>query len=208
MDRNIGEILSFLDKTGLSKNTVVIYASDQGFYLGEHGWFDKRFMYEESFRSAFVIRYPDVIKPGTVIQQFVSNTDWAPTLLDIGSTKIPADMQGVSFLKLPDGKHKNIPWRNQAYYHYYEFPEPRHVHPHFGIRMEKCKLIHFYGKVNSWVLFDLSKDPHEIKNIYQDKNSTKIIVCLKEQLRKLISQYKDDEALKLLNWYTVNIAEI
>jgi arylsulfatase A-like enzyme len=199
MDRNIGQILAYLDKSGLSKNTVVIYASDQGFYLGEHGWFDKRFMYEESFRSAFVIRYPGVIQPGTVIPQFVSNTDWAPTLLDIGNTKIPSDMQGISFLKLLDGKHKNIPWRNQAYYHYYEFPEPHHVHPHFGIRTEKYKLIHFYGEVNSWELFDLTKDPHELKNIYEDKSNLKIIADLKEQLKKLIIQYKDDEALKLLN---------
>lgn len=198
LDRNIGKLLDYLDKTGLSKNTVVIYASDQGFYLGEHGWFDKRFMYEESLRSAFVIRYPNVIRAGTVVHQFVSNIDWAPTLLDIAGTKIPADIQGISFLKLLNTK-KNvvIPWRNQVYYHYYEFPEPHHVHPHFGIRTEKYKLIYFYEGMSSWELYDLIKDPHEIHNIY-NKGNEKIIADLKSKLKKLIIQYKDDEALKML----------
>jgi len=198
LDRNIGKILAYLDSTGLAKNTVVIYASDQGFYLGEHGWFDKRFMYEESLRTPFVIRYPSVIKPGTVVPQFVSNVDWAPTLLDIAGVKSSQEMQGVSFLKLLDGKLKHIPWTNQFYYHYYEFPEPHHVHPHFGIRTEQFKLIHFYGEVNSWELYDLTKDPHEGKNVYEDKAYQKTISTLKEQLEKLIIQYKDDEALQLL----------
>jgi len=199
LDRNIGKILDYLDKTGLSKNTVVIYASDQGFYLGEHGWFDKRFMYEESLRSAFLIRYPEIIKPKTIVPQFVSNIDWAPTLLDIAHAKIPSDIQGVSFLKLlKKKKDVVIPWRNQVYYHYYEFPEPHHVHPHFGIRTEKYKLIYFYEGMSSWELYNLSKDPHEMHNVYHVKGNEKIIADLKSKLRKLIIQYKDDEALKMM----------
>lgn len=199
LDRNIGKILDYLDRMGLSKNTVVIYASDQGFYLGEHGWFDKRFMYEESLRSAFVIRYPDVIKPGTIVHQFVSNIDWAPTLLDIAGAKMPADIQGISFLKLLNSKKDSvIPWRNEVYYHYYEFPEPHHVHPHFGIRTEKYKLIYFYEDMSSWELYDLMKDPHEVHNIYSKKENKKTIAGLKSKLKKLIIQYKDDEALKML----------
>ncbi|MBS1933724.1 MAG: DUF4976 domain-containing protein, partial [Bacteroidetes bacterium] len=198
LDRNIGKILDYLDRTGLSKNTVVIYASDQGFYLGEHGWFDKRFMYEESLRSAFVIRYPDVIKPGTVVKQVISNIDWAPTLLDIAGTKIPSQMQGVSFLPLLK-QQKDIvkTWRNEMYYHYYEFPEPHHVHPHFGIRTVQYKLIHFYEGIDTWELFDLKKDPNELNNVYSNKENIKIVSELKTKLKNLIIQYKDDEALKL-----------
>jgi arylsulfatase A-like enzyme len=199
LDRNIGKILDYLDRTGLSKNTVVIYASDQGFYLGEHGWFDKRFMYEESLRSAFVIRYPDIIKPGTVVKQVISNVDWAPTLLDIADTKIPSAMQGVSFLPLLTQKKDIIKtWRNEMYYHYYEFPEPHHVHPHFGIRTARYKLIHFYEGIDTWELFDLSKDPDEVHNVYSNKENAKIVAMLKAKLKQLIIQYKDEEALKLL----------
>ena len=198
LDRNIGKILNYLDSTGLSKNTVVIYASDQGFYLGEHGWFDKRFMYEESLRSAFLIRYPGVVKPGTVLPQFVSNTDWAPTILDIAGSKIPAEMQGISFLPLLKGKKDIIKsWRDEVYYHYYEFPEPHHVHPHFGIRTSRYKLIHYYGEINTWELFDLAKDINEMKNIYGKKENKNIINELKSKLKKLMIEYKDDEALKI-----------
>lgn len=199
LDRNIGNILHYLDSTGLAKNTVVIYASDQGFYLGEHGWFDKRFMYEESLRSIFVMRYPGVIKPGTEVRQFVSNIDWAPTILDIAGVKPSPSMQGISFLKLADGKLQHIPWRNQLYYHYYEFPQPHHVHPHIGIRTERYKLIRFYGEVNSWELYDLQKDPHEQHNVYADKTNEQTIKKLKEQLKNLAVEYKDTEALPIID---------
>lgn len=203
LDRNIGKLLAYLDETGLAKNTVIIYASDQGFYLGEHGWFDKRFMYEESLRTAYVIRYPGVIKPGTTVAQFVSNIDWAPTLLDIAHTKIPADIQGVSFLPLLKNKKNTIPWRNQVYYHYYEYPEPHRVPPHFGIRTQNYKLIYFYG-INTWELYDLSKDPQEVKNIYGKKGTEKKIRQLKAELKKLIIEYKDEEALGILEKATTN----
>ena len=198
LDRNIGKLLDYLDQTGLSKNTVVIYASDQGFYLGEHGWFDKRFMYEESLRTPFLMRYPGVIKPGTAINQFILNIDWAPTILNITGTKVPADIQGASFLPLLRNGANSSPWRKEIYYHYYEFPEPHHVYPHFGIRTEKYKLIRFYGEKNAWELYDLNKDKEEIRNIYGVKGNEKITAELKGKLIELIRLYRDEEVLKIL----------
>jgi arylsulfatase A-like enzyme len=200
MDRNIGKLLDYLDKTGLSKNTVVIYASDQGFYTGEHGWFDKRFIYEESLKTPFVIRYPGVINPGTKVDKLISNIDWAPTVLDLAGAKIPAEIQGKSFLPLLGKNAKaNTPWRDAAYYHYYEYPQPHHVSPHFGVRTKRYKLARFYGGVNSWELFDLEKDPQELKNVYAEKANEALVKNLKQQLKTLITQYKDDEALAIFN---------
>lgn len=199
LDRNIGKVLDYLDKTGLAKNTVVIYASDQGFYLGEHGWFDKRFMYEESLKTPFVIRYPGVIRPGTKIDQLISNIDWAPTMLDIAGVKIPADMQGKSFVPLLSAKMEGkVPWRKSAYYHYYEFPEPHHVYPHFGVRTARYKLMKFYGGIDSWELYDLNTDPTEQRNLYGIKGHERIVTLLKAELKQLIIAYKDDQALALL----------
>jgi len=198
LDRNIGRILNWLDQSGLAKNTIVIYASDQGFYLGEHGWFDKRFMYEESLRTAFLMRWPGTIKPGALINSFALGIDWAPTLLDIAHVPIPAAIQGRSFLPLLK-MQKEPTWRKEIYYHYYEFPEPHHVYPHFGIRTEKYKLVKFYGGIDAWELYDLQKDPHEMKNIYGEKGNENIIASLKSKLEELMKTYKDDEALKLLH---------
>lgn len=196
LDRNIGKILDYLDSTGLSKNTIVIYASDQGFYLGEHGWFDKRFIYNESLKTAFAIRYPGVIKPGTKLDALVSNTDWAPTILDIAGAKIPSDIQGRSFLPLL--KHQPVKdWRKAAYYHYYEYPEPHHVSPHFGLRTKDYMLVRFYKGVNSWELFDLKKDPNQLKNVYNSPSYTAIKQQLLQQLKALILEYDDQEALEI-----------
>lgn len=198
LDRNIGEILAYLDKNGLAENTVVIYASDQGFYMGEHGWFDKRFIYEESLKTPFVIRYPGVIKPGTQVNEFMANIDWAPTILDLAGVKPPADIQGTSFLPLvkPGGDKKN--WRKEVYYHYYEFPQPHHVYPHFGIRTARYTLVRFYNPGKSWELYDLKKDPHQVNNIYGQKGMEKTTAALKEKLKQLMIQYKDTAALKIL----------
>jgi arylsulfatase A-like enzyme len=199
LDRNIGKLLDYVDQSGLAKNTVVIYASDQGFYLGEHGWFDKRFIYEESLKTPFVIRYPGVITPGTTVKDLVLNVDWAPTVLNIAGAKIPADIQGKSFLPLLKAPQTaKVPWRKEAYYHYYEFPEPHHVSPHFGIRTDRYKLAYFYGGVDSWELFDLEKDPTEVSNIYGKQGTEKVTADLKAKLKTLMGQYKDDEALKIL----------
>jgi arylsulfatase A-like enzyme len=175
----------------------VIYASDQGFYLGEHGWFDKRFIYEESLRTPFVIRYPGIIQPGTSIPQLMVNIDWAPTILDLAGVPASAEMQGASFLPLLKGDTKN--WRKAAYYHYYEFPQPHHVYPHFGIRTEKYTLVRFYDQTDSWELYDLQKDPQEMHNLYGQAAYKQVTATLKQQLRQLIQEYKDGEALKIMD---------
>ncbi|NSL87360.1 sulfatase [Chitinophaga sp. Mgbs1] len=197
LDRNIGALLDYLDKNGLAENTVVVYASDQGFYMGEHGWFDKRFMYEESLRTPFIIRYPGVVKPGSSSNKLMLNIDWAPTILEMAGAPVPADIQGTSFLPLLKAEETTA-WRNAAYYHYYEFPEPHHVYPHFGVRTGDYSLIRFYGGADSWELYDLKKDPQQLHNLYGEKGMEKITAGLKATLKSLIIQYKDQEALKLL----------
>lgn len=199
LDRNIGSLLDYLDKTGLAENTVVIYASDNGFFLGEHGWFDKRFIYEEALHVPLVVRYPKVAKPGSIVKSIVLNNDWGPTVLDIAGIKTPAAMQGKSFLPLLKNEAAVKDWRKDAYYHYYEFPHPHHVHPHFGIRSDKYTLVRFYGEINSWELFDLEKDPKELHNLYGTKGSAAITADLKARLKKLIVQFDDVDALKIFN---------
>ena len=197
MDRNIGKILDYLDKHHLVENTVVVYVSDQGFYLGEHGWFDKRFMYEESLKTPFVIRYPPMIKPGSHIKQFASNIDWAPTVLDFAGVTIPSEIQGKSLLplfKAPTVKQ----WRDELYYHYYEYPDPHRVSPHFGIRTSSYKLIRFYGAENQWELYDLKRDPNEMQNEYGQKKYKNTIADLKSRLGLLIDEYQDDDAKKIM----------
>ena len=197
MDRNIGRILNYLDSAGLAKNTVVIYTSDQGFYMGEHGWFDKRFMYEESLRTPFVIRHPGKINPGTERTEMVVNIDFAPTIIDMAGVKVPEDMQGKSFKNMLSGYGRQL-WRQAMYYHYYEYPQPHRVAPHFGIRTNRYKLIRFYGPYDSWELFDIEKDRSEVKNLINEPGMKGLISDLKQQLRDLILQYKDEDALKII----------
>ncbi len=197
MDRNIGKILDYLDKNNLVENTVLIYVSDQGFYLGEHGWFDKRFMYEESLKTPFLIRYPKMIKPGTNITRFASNIDWAPTILDLAHVKIPAEVQGISLVPLL--KNNQIKqWKDELYYHYYEYPEPHHVSPHFGIRTTQYKLIRFYNATTTWEFYDLKNDPSEMKNGIDEKKYQSTIANLKTKLNLLIDKYQDKEAKAIL----------
>lgn len=195
LDRNIGRTLNYLDQHRLAKNTIVIYLSDQGFYLGEHGWFDKRWIYEESFRTPMVMRYPGVVKPGTVDNNLVLNLDIAPTVLSAAGVAVPTDMQGQSFL--PVLTNKKVKGRTAIYYHYYENGEHA-VSPHFGIRTKRYKLIRFYEKVNAWELYDLQKDPNEINNVYGSKEYEKISVQLRKQLDSLIAKYEDEDAKKIL----------
>jgi len=199
LDRNIGELLKYLDENGLAKNTVVVYCSDQGFYLGEHGWFDKRWIYEESLRTPFMIRWPGVIRPGSSVSRLMLNIDWAPTLLDIAGVKAPSEVQGTSFVPLLKGNTAAAGWRKAMYYHYYEFPQPHHVYPHFGVRTERYKLARFYGPSDSWELYDLVTDPHEVHNLYGKAEYAGLVRSLKVQLRDLIRQYKDVEAEKILS---------
>lgn len=191
LDRNIGRTLDYLDRHGLSKNTIVIYMSDQGFYMGEHGWFDKRFMYEPSFRTPMMAKFPGVIQPGSEVNGDVMNIDIAPTLLELARTKIPAEMQGTSFYPLLTGKKKTV--RDAMYYHYYEKGE-HSVSPHFGLKTGRYKLIRFYDMVDSWELFDLENDPDELHNIYNEPASAGLVKKLKKDLIGLIKKYKDNEA--------------
>ncbi|WP_253271470.1 sulfatase [Flavihumibacter sp. ZG627] len=196
MDRNIGRVLDYLDQNGLSKNTIVIYMSDQGFFLGEHGWFDKRFMYEESFRTPMLMRYPGHIQPGTVVNSYVMNTDIGPTLLQAAGVKVPADMQGRSFLpQLKDTANKGPA---TMYYHYYENGE-HSVSPHFGVRAGRYKLIRFYQRVDDWELFDMQADPNEMNDLYGKKGYEKITAQMKKELLKQIDKYQDEDARKLVN---------
>lgn len=191
VDRNVGRLLKYLDDSGLAENTIVVYTSDQGFYLGEHGWFDKRFMYEPSFRTPLIIRWPGKIKPHQVNEDLVQNLDFAPTLLDAAGAQIPGDMQGKSMLPLFAGEDDN--WRDALYYHYYEYPGIHMVKRHYGVRTDRYKLIHFYYDVDEWELYDLEKDPEEMNNVYDDSEYADVRERLHKRLKELRKQYKDTD---------------
>lgn len=189
IDDNVGRVLDYLDEAKLTDNTLVVYTSDQGWYLGEHGWYDKRWMYEESFRTPLLIRWPGQIKPGSVNTDMVMNLDFAQTFLDIAGERQPADMQGRSMVPVLQGKTPED-WRKSVYYHYYEFPQPHHVHPHYGVRNQRYKLIHFYT-LKEWELYDLEKDPQELKSVYADPAYASVVEEMKQELAKLREQYQD-----------------
>jgi arylsulfatase A-like enzyme len=193
LDDAVGRVLDTLEEEGLAENTLVIYTSDQGWYLGEHGWYDKRWMYEESFRTPCVMRWPGQIKPGSVNTDLCMNLDFAETFLDIAGEKIPADMQGRSLLPVLRGATPSD-WRQEVYYHYYEYPAPHRVEPHYGVRTAKHKLIYF-PRVNEWEFFDLEKDPRELKSMYNDPEYQTLVTDLKQRLIKLRKQYQDDDSL-------------
>lgn len=193
VDESVGRLLDYLDKNGLAENTIVVYTSDQGFYLGEHGWYDKRFMYEESLGMPLVIRYPNIIPAGQVSDNIVLNLDFAPTFLDLAGVQVPEEMQGKSLKPLFPGKEQKD-WRNSMYYHYYEYPHGWHdVKRHYGIRTERYKLIHFYNDIDQWELYDLLKDPDELNNIYNETENRELIDSLKNELRELQLQYGDTQ---------------
>ncbi len=194
VDDNVGRVLDYLDTSGLAKNTVVIYTSDQGFYLGEHGWFDKRFIYDESFKTPLLIRWPNQIKAGTTNEEMVQNLDFAQTFLDIAGITAPSDMQGESLVPLLKGDLDK--WdRDAVYYHYYEYPAVHMVKRHYGIVTMEYKLAHFYHDVNEWELYDRKKDPLEMNNVYADPAYAEIVTGLKLKLADLRVKYKDSEEL-------------
>lgn len=188
MDENIGRALDYLEKNGLAEDTIVVYSSDQGFFLGEHGWFDKRFIYEESLRMPFIVRYPGKVKPGSVSKAIVQNIDFAETFLDYAGVDIPADMQGRSLRPILEG---NTPedWRDAAYYHYYMYPGSS-TRRHYGVRTHRYKLVHYYYKMDEWEFYDLEKDPMEMDNRYGDPAYAKEIAALRKKLKELQAQYK------------------
>ncbi|GAA5221883.1 sulfatase family protein [Membranihabitans marinus] len=191
VDDNVGRILDYLEEKGLADNTLIVYTSDQGFYMGEHGWFDKRFMYEESMRTPLLMKFPKNINTVKEVSEMVQNIDYAPTFLDLAGLPVPGDMQGESLLPLVQGKEENL--RDALYYHYYEYPNEHMVKRHYGIRTDQYKLIHFYEDIDSWELYDLNSDPQEMKNLYGQADMADITEDLKAQLNELQIKYEDTD---------------
>lgn len=201
VDDNIGRLLKYLDENGLAENTIVIYSADQGFYLGDHGWYDKRFMYEESLRMPLIVYHPKYEYSENVSDNLILNIDYAPTILDLADVTIPKAIQGTSFTPLLEGAE--LPEeRNAIYYHYYEFPKWHHVQPHYGIRTDRYKLIHFYYDIDVWELFDLKNDPNELTNLYENAEYTDIINELQKELKALQVRYQDDKSLEEMRQIT------
>ncbi|MGC8830757.1 MAG: sulfatase family protein [Verrucomicrobiia bacterium] len=191
VDDSVGAILDYLDKEGLADNTIVIYTSDQGFFLGDHGLYDKRFMYEESLRMPFILRWKNVVKPGTVEKSIILNIDFAPTFMDVAGVKIPSDIQGRSFFPLLKGEHPKD-WRTGFYYRYYHDPGDHNTAAHYGIRTTTHKLI-YYWKLDQWECFDLQNDPLELKNIYNQPDKQPLIKQLKDELYRLKKEVQDND---------------
>jgi len=190
VDDNVGRLIDYLKANGLDQNTIVIYTSDQGFFLGEHGWFDKRWMYEESFRTPLIIKWPGVTNKKTTTASMVQNLDFAETILDMAGLPIPADMQGKSIVSLLKGKQKgNV--HDALYYHFYENLEHK-VAKHIGVRTDRYKLIYFYEN-GDWELYDLKKDQKEMKNVYNDPAYKDVVKTMKGKLQQLKEEYKDTE---------------
>ncbi|MEZ5070986.1 MAG: sulfatase [Bacteroidales bacterium] len=208
VDKSVGEVLDYLEASGLAGNTIVVYTSDQGFYLGEHGWFDKRWMYKESLHTPLLIKWPGVTEAGSVNSDLVSNLDFGETFIDIAGSDIPEEMQGASLVPILQG---NTPadWRTGHYYHYYEHPSEHNVMRHYGITTEKYKLMHMYYDEDSWELYDLEKDPHEMNNVYGIPEYASVQEDLHRQLEDLRVQYEDSDSLnqKFIEEYQEKVKE-
>ena len=194
VDDNVGRVLDYLDESGLTENTIVVYTSDQGFYLGEHGWYDKRFIYDESFKTPLLIRWPHVIQPGTTNEQMVQNLDFAQTFLEAAGITAPEDMQGESLVPLLKG-NEQLWTREAVYYHYYEYPAVHMVKRHYGIVTMEYKLAHFYDDVDEWELYDRKKDPQELNNVYEDPRYAEVVEKLTKDLAEMRVKYKDSPQL-------------
>ncbi len=185
VDEGVGRMLDYLDEAGLAENTIVVYASDQGFFLGEHGWFDKRWIFEESLRTPLVVKWPGVTKPGEVSREIVSNVDFAQTFLDAAGVAAPADMQGASLVPILKGQTPEN-WRKSFYYHYYEYPVPHRVRPHDGVVTDQFKLVRIYKpEAEYFELYDRQADPSEMKNFSNDPAYAKTVETLKAELARL-----------------------
>jgi len=205
VDDNVGRVLDYLDEEGIAKNTMIIYTSDQGFFLGDHGWYDKRFMYEESLRMPFLIRYPQCVKPLTVQKQMALNVDFAETFLDYAGVSIPGNMQGSSLRPVLEGETPEE-WQDAIYYRYWEHLSKSHrVGAHYGVRTHRYKLIYYYGKglgctgasaeerTPEWELFDLANDPHEMNNVYHHSEYANVVKEMTHKLHRLRDKIEDYE---------------
>jgi len=190
MDDNIGRIITYLEENKLTDNTILIYTSDQGFFLGEHGWFNKRFMYEESIKMPLVMQYPARIKPKTDVNEIILNLDFAPTLLDFAGIDIPVSMQGESFKDILLEEELDPEWRDEMYYHYYEMAFD--MAKHYGVRTDRYKLIYFYEPIDEWEMYDLQNDPYEMNNIYNNAQYLQQQKMLKKKLMEQIYKYEDN----------------
>ncbi len=188
VDDNLGRVLDYLDSTGLAENTIVVYSSDQGFFLGDHGWYDKRWMYEESFRTPLIVRWPARVAAGSVNEDLVQNLDFGETFLDAAGVAIPEWMQGRSLLPLLRGRTPDD-WRDAVYYHYYEYPAVHMVQRHYGVRTARYKLVHYY-LIDEWELFDLERDPEELRSVYADPEYADVLARLTARLNELRAQYQ------------------
>jgi arylsulfatase A-like enzyme len=190
VDESVGRLLDFLDREGLAGDTIVVYSADQGFYLGEHGWFDKRWIFEESLRAPLLVRWPGVTPAGSVNTKLVSNIDFAETFLELAGLPIPADMQGKSLVPLLKGQTPRD-WRSSFYYQYFEYPQPHHVRPHYGVVTDRYKLVRFdKPDLDDWELFDLEKDPRELHSMYGDPGYATVVADLKRELDRLRAELK------------------
>ena len=193
MDDNIGRLMDYLRENNMLENTLVVYTSDQGFYMGEHGWFDKRFMYEESLSTPLLMRLPDGYNRRGEITDMVQNIDYAPTFLEMAGVKVPSDIQGKSLVPLLKGEKTIGKWRDAIYYHFHEYPAEHSVKRHYGIRTADCKLIHFYNDVDQWEMYDMNADPKELNNIYDDPAYASKRAQMHELLEKVQQQYADTD---------------
>jgi arylsulfatase A-like enzyme len=196
VDESVGTLMETLDELGLSDNTIVIYSSDQGFYIGDHGWYDKRWMYEESLKMPLIVKWPGVTKPGSKNEDLVQNLDYAETFLDLAGADIPNDMQGASLVPLLKGESPSD-WRNSIYYHYYEYPSVHMVPRQYGVRDHRYKLIRFY-QFDEWEFYDLEKDPDELVNQYENPEYSDEIEEMKVELERLRKHYADDSDVAVM----------
>jgi arylsulfatase A-like enzyme len=198
VDDSVGRILRYLDDHGLAGDTVVVYSSDQGFYMGEHGWFDKRWIYEESLRTPLLVRWPGMVEPGSTNQDIVSNLDFAETFLDIAGVEVPGDMQGRSFVPLLEGRTPPD-WRKSFYYQYYEYPGAHSVRRHYGVATDRHRLVHFYpnswdpNPIDEWEMYDLKSDPKEMQSVYGDPQYAGVQKELEQELSRLRRELKVPE---------------
>ena len=194
VDENVGRLLDYLEANDLMENTIIVYTSDQGFYLGEHGWYDKRFIYDESFKTPLLVAWPGQVKAGTRSDELVQNLDFAQTFLEAAGVQAPEDMQGESLVPLLTGQHEK--WtRDAVYYHYYEYPAEHMVNRHYAIVTKEYKLIHYYYVEDQWELIDRKKDPMELRNVYEDPAYAEIREDLHKRLEVLRAKYKDNSQL-------------
>lgn len=190
VDESVGTLMQTLQDLKLDDNTIVIYSSDQGFYIGDHGWYDKRWMYEESLKMPLIVKWPGVTKPGSINTNLVQNLDYAETFLELADTDVPSDMQGASLVPLLKGESPED-WRKSIYYHYYEYPSVHMVPRHNGIRTDRYKLIHFY-EFDEWEFYDLETDPDELQNEYNNPKYAAMIATIHEEFVNLRQHYKDE----------------